>query len=89
MKIQMTQQDVEVVLAESPRFRSVIASLVEHPSESDVEKLKNTIRTIFSNSSKIPAIKYVRQWAVDNNYENLKSLTQSKQFVESLLPPGY
>lgn len=92
-------EDAVDMMNESPLFRrSVLYHLSERQSERDVindkflvDTLKNYVDTGFVESTKIPAIKFVRQWASTNKdriltstYETLYSLRGAKEFVEEV-----
>lgn len=91
--LSVTKSDLAVILAESQHFRAIVASALTS-TENDINNPKSIISwptkeglailvaKIFSDSSKIPAIKFVRQWAIDNNVTDLQSLAESKSFVE-------
>jgi hypothetical protein len=87
-----------IVLAKLFQQQSSLSSLTETNkgevlnSISLVANLRNYIIGNFRNTTKISAIKYVRQWCVDNRqylsvetYNDLYSLVGAKKFVEGII----
>jgi hypothetical protein len=57
-------------------------------AEAQLSNLREYIRTNFDRQSRISAIKYVRQWAVDNARCDLKGLREAKELVDNVIPYG-
>jgi hypothetical protein len=90
--IPFIQSDLEVILSESPRFRSVVAGILVtqgnlvQAAKTQMDMLRDYVLAHFNKESRIPAIKYVRQWAMDNGKSDLQSLAGAKDFVCNLIP---
>ena len=90
--IPFIQSDLEVILSESPRFRSVVAGILVsqgnlvQAAKTQLDTLRDYIAAHFDKESRIPAIKFVRQWATDNAHPDLQSLAGAKEFVCNLIP---
>ena len=90
--IPIVQSDLEIILAESHRFRSVIAGLLVtqgnlvQAARDQLAMLRDYLQKNFNSQTRIPAIKYVRQWAVDNAHPDLQSLAGAKHFVDEVIP---
>jgi ribosomal protein L7/L12 len=90
--IQMSETDLAVVLSESPRFRMVVAGLIVNTATfvqmavDQIADLREYLVKNFNGSQRIMAIKYVRKWAVNNNYLDLKGLREAKELVDQLIP---
>lgn len=92
INLRIDSLDLEVVLFESPHMRKVVAAWMAAasppiPAVKDIkESLRNYILRNFNRDHWIAAIKYVREWAVDNNVEELKGLANAKNFVTDIFP---
>jgi hypothetical protein len=86
MNIPMTQSDIAIILAENPRFREVAAKALASTETPLLDNLKKWIRGSFGSTSRIPAIKFVRLWAHDNNFPGLLGLADAKKFIDELIP---
>lgn len=102
-KITLTEDEMELVLAQSSTFRYIVTrnlanaqaelSTKVDPTETQLmDNLRCHVRTSFGPSTKIAGIKYVRQWAADNQrllspatYESLYGLANAKRFVEDII----
>lgn len=101
--IQFNNDEFEAVISQSEMFRYIVARTLGKaqedlswkvvPTEAQLlDQLRTYVRANFSNTSKIAGIKYVRQWAADNQpklswstYESLYGLANAKRFVEELI----
>jgi hypothetical protein len=86
MNISMTQLDIATILTESPRFREVAAKALASAEPLALDQLKGWVRGSFGSTSRIPAIKFVRLWAHDNNFPGLVGLADAKKFIDELIP---